>query len=87
MVVQLKDRSLTEEVAGIRDAVLQAFQGRFKEPMAVRTSLEYEGFNNLTEVERCSLEAEFSRDEIKVAVWESDGEKSPGLDGFNLRFI
>ncbi|XP_058732688.1 uncharacterized protein LOC131604250 [Vicia villosa] len=39
------------------------------------------------EEDRGALEAEFSRDEIKAAVWESDGEKCPGPNGFNLGFI
>lgn len=33
------------------------------------------------------LERPFSEDEIKEAVWECDGNKSPGPDGFSLDFF
>jgi len=33
------------------------------------------------------LIAEFSEDEIKQAVWQCEGSKSPGPDEFNFNFI
>lgn len=41
----------------------------------------------LNEQESRSLEEPFTRDEIKQAVFEGNGDKSPGHDGFNLEFL
>ncbi|XP_058761354.1 uncharacterized protein LOC131634746 [Vicia villosa] len=87
VAVHLEDGSLIEDVVGIRKEVLQEFKARFKEAIAIRPTLENEGFMKLSLEDRDFLEAEFSREEIKAAVWDSDGEKCPGPDGFNLGFI
>ncbi|GAU51654.1 hypothetical protein TSUD_243660 [Trifolium subterraneum] len=33
------------------------------------------------------LMAPFSLEEVREAIWSSDGNKCPGLDGFNFNFI
>lgn len=34
-----------------------------------------------------NLEVSFTREEIKSVIWDSDGNKSPGLDKFNFKFL
>ncbi|GJT68087.1 putative RNA-directed DNA polymerase [Tanacetum coccineum] len=41
----------------------------------------------LNEVDANFLEAEFSKEEIKAAVWDCSGSKAPGPDGLNFKFI
>nr|GEX27870.1 hypothetical protein [Tanacetum cinerariifolium] len=44
-------------------------------------------FKNLSDVEISLLDSPFSCEEIKEAVWNYGGEKSPGPDGFTFKFI
>ena len=44
-------------------------------------------FQTLGSEENSFLVAPFSEEEIKDVVWSCDGNKCPGPDGFNLRFI
>lgn len=40
----------------------------------------------VSEDDNSVLTAPFSVEEVKEVIWESDGNKSPGPDGFNLNF-
>ncbi|KAL6566436.1 hypothetical protein OROGR_002051 [Orobanche gracilis] len=44
-------------------------------------------FKKISNNERCMLTARFEEEEIKEAVWNCDGDKSPGPDGYNFTFI
>lgn len=44
-------------------------------------------FRKITEVDSAMLCARFESLEIKEAVWDCDGDKSPRPDGFNFQFI
>lgn len=44
-------------------------------------------FKQVTEIENELLVAPFTIEEIREAVWECDGNKSPRPDGFNLIFF
>lgn len=44
-------------------------------------------FNSISGEEAAEIEKPFSEIEIKKAVWECSGEKSPGLDGYSFLFI
>ena len=44
-------------------------------------------FKRLNQEENLSLLATFTEEEIKEAVWQCEGSKSPGPDGFNFNFI
>lgn len=59
MVVRAENGSLIEDVNGIRNEVLLAFEGRFKEPMSRRPKLNNSGFMCLLEEDSSMLEAEF----------------------------
>lgn len=41
----------------------------------------------ISDDENNMLIAPFSIEEIKEVIWECDGRKSPGPDGFNFNFI
>lgn len=36
---------------------------------------------------RTNIEKEFTEEEIEVALMDCNGDKAPGLDGFNMRFL
>lgn len=87
MAVQAEDDCLIKDVSGVRNEVLKVFMGGFKESMEVRSEMNNACFKRLNEVDRNFLEVEFSREEVRMAVWESEGNKSPGPDGFNFKFL
>lgn len=44
-------------------------------------------FKRLSEEQNNWLEMEFTAEEIKQAVWDCEGTKAPGPDGFTFDFI
>jgi len=63
------------------------FQARFQATQDYGVSLEGVEFKNLYRETSASLIADFTKEEIKEAVWQCDGSKSSGLDGFNFNFF
>ncbi|KAJ9549873.1 hypothetical protein OSB04_022416 [Centaurea solstitialis] len=63
------------------------FARRFTEPFPKRPGFFSNKFKQLSQEDRDFLEAPFSSDEIKEAIWDCDGSKAPGPDGFNFNFI
>lgn len=55
--------------------------------MAEAPKLYGVSFNQLSEVENELLTTGFDMEEIREAVWDCEGDKSPGPDGFNFKFI
>ena len=45
------------------------------------------GFSQLSAEVASSLESPFSFEEVKRVVWQCEGSKAPGFDGFNFNFI
>lgn len=43
--------------------------------------------DSLTLDESLKLELPFSKEEAREVIWNVDGDKSPGPDGFNIRFF
>ncbi|GAU24549.1 hypothetical protein TSUD_148900 [Trifolium subterraneum] len=68
-------------------AVNSYFQNHVSSNYVVRPKLEGVVFSMLSEEENVSLTENFSLEEIKEVVWCSDGNKSPGPDGFNFAFL
>ncbi|XP_021985923.1 uncharacterized protein LOC110882144 [Helianthus annuus] len=62
----------------IKKAVLESFSGRFKEPNSKRPSLDGRGFRQLTTDQAKKLIEDFSKEEIKEAVWACGSDKAPG---------
>nr|KYP61675.1 Transposon TX1 uncharacterized [Cajanus cajan] len=81
------DGELVEEKTHMHRKVKDFFERHFRESNKARPRLGEWRFSSLSEGERFFLETPFSETEIKEAVWSCDGNKCPGPDGFNLRFI
>lgn len=76
-----------EGVDSIKDVVKKYFCRLFASQPWQRPVLDGLPFNCLSEAEKLALVEEFSLDEVKDAVWNWDGDKSPGPDGFNFSFF
>jgi hypothetical protein len=71
----------------VRTAVENFFANHFSAPDLVRPRLDGVVFPMLSVEENDSLSAPFTSEEIELVVKESDGNKSPGPDGFNFNFL
>lgn len=77
-----------EEPNRVKEAIMDHFRGHFQKKLASRVEMpRFLIDNRLEESEREVLIMEFTEEEIKAAVWDCDGSKSPGPDGFNLEFF
>ncbi|GKC98007.1 ribonuclease H-like domain-containing protein, partial [Tanacetum coccineum] len=65
----------------IKDIAFNHFSARFKESCQSRPVFDSNLFRMLNEVDANFLEAEFSKEEIKAAVWDCSGSKAPGPVG------
>ncbi|KAM0062164.1 putative RNA-directed DNA polymerase [Helianthus debilis subsp. tardiflorus] len=63
------------------------FEQLFKEENHCRPSLINNRFKVLSSEQSALLVKRFSKDEIKEAVWDCGGDKTPGPDGFTFSFI
>ncbi|GJT47353.1 putative RNA-directed DNA polymerase [Tanacetum coccineum] len=71
----------------IKDIAFNHFSARFKESCQSRPVFDSNLFRMLNEVDVNFLESEFSKEDIKAAVWDCSGSKAPGPDGLNFKFI
>jgi hypothetical protein len=71
----------------VRREVVTYFQNHFQEVTWVRPKLDGIGCNHLSVEEARGLEGGFSREEVVEVILLSDGNKSPGPDGFNFSFF
>ncbi|KAF5808150.1 putative RNA-directed DNA polymerase [Helianthus annuus] len=71
----------------IKDSVCSFFAEKFKEPYNDRPGLLCPVMKMISEADAEALVAPFSLCEIKDAVWDCEGDKAPGPDGINFRFI
>jgi len=78
---------LVEEPRQVKEEVMKFFQNRFNEESWNRPTLDGVTFNMISRVDAANLEAPFSEEEIKMAVWDCGGNKSPGPDGIYFNFI
>lgn len=62
------------------------FAHRFKEEDLNRPILEGYLFKKLDIEDKCSLELPFEEGDIKEAIWNCDGSKNPGPDGYSIMF-
>jgi hypothetical protein len=75
-------RSLPE----IKSAAVDYFYNLYKAPIGKKAEMGPVGFKMLNSQLSLWLEREVTSDEIKRCVWDCDGSKSPGPDGFNFKF-
>jgi hypothetical protein len=71
----------------IKAAVFSHFENHVASNFRVRPKLDGVMFPSLSEEENMGLIAPFTLDEIEEVVRLSDGNKSPGPDGFNFSFF
>lgn len=71
----------------LKEIAFDFFEERFREPVSVRPKMLLANITRLSEVEARSLVAPFTLVEIKEAVWDCNGDRAPGPDGFNFKFL
>lgn len=71
----------------VREAVVEYFERQLATTYWETPRLDGVAFEILSDGENRDLIAPFSMEEIEKVVKESDGNKSPGPDGFNFAFI
>jgi hypothetical protein len=73
-----------DEVKGF---VKNFFELNFSERWNNRPNLNGIQFQSLSDDDNLLLMRAFSLEEVKEVIWSSDGNKSPGPDGFNFKFL
>ncbi|XP_058760861.1 uncharacterized protein LOC131634226 [Vicia villosa] len=81
------NRDMEESVDNVKRGVVQHFAKRFVEEVPVRSVLEGVVFKSLSIEDRIWVELRFTEVEVKEAIWNCDGSKSPGPDGYSILFI
>ncbi|KAK1292074.1 hypothetical protein QJS10_CPB17g00140 [Acorus calamus] len=76
---------MTEE-ADIKEKIVQHFKHAFKKVKGWRPDWVDEGLKCIPDDLKEQLEEPFSEAEIKAAIFKSEGDKSPGPDGFSFQF-
>ncbi|GLT40907.1 hypothetical protein SLA2020_150050 [Shorea laevis] len=76
-----------EEPNGVKQEVREYFKNIFQEDQWDRPKLDGLQFKQLDDEDRIWLERDISVEEVKQAVGECGGDKSPSPDGFNFHFI
>ena len=81
------DGSWVDEPARVKEEIYRFFQQRFQDPLQCRPQLNGISSNTVGQQECQLLVESFKEEEIRRAVWDCGGEKSPGPDGLNFKFI
>ncbi|XP_057803173.1 uncharacterized protein LOC131018471 [Salvia miltiorrhiza] len=85
--LHVKDRWL-EDPGEVKKEIRSHFENQFKIRSGCKPTLPDDFVQKgITEEMRSKLDASFTEEEVKMAVWSCDGGKSPGPDGFNFHFI
>lgn len=71
----------------VKDEVKRFFNGKFVEENEERLKLEGVIFKRLEEGDNVLIGRPFDEKEVREAVWDYEGGKSPGPDGCNFIFI
>jgi len=76
-----------EEPCTVRAEAKKVFENRFKATRDFGVRLDEVEFRTLSPEDNECLIASFRVEEVKEVVWQCEGAKSPGPDGFNFNFI
>jgi len=76
-----------EEPSIVRLEAKNLFEARFRATKDLGVRLDEVEFKSLSPIDNEGLLAVFSEKEIRDAVWQCEGSKSPEPDGFNFNFI
>lgn len=71
----------------IKEEIHKFFASKFSEQWPCRPKLINPNFKQLSLSQANYLEAEFTSQEIKTAIWSCGGEKAPGPDGFTFKLL
>ncbi|XP_022018849.1 uncharacterized protein LOC110918877 [Helianthus annuus] len=71
----------------VKKGVFNFFRSKFVEECEARPTLICANLKKISSSDASWLEAQFSRDEIKAAVFGCGDDRAPGPDGFNFRFF
>nr|GEV97261.1 RNA-directed DNA polymerase, eukaryota [Tanacetum cinerariifolium] len=71
----------------VKDEFRDHFASRFNEPGPHLSHISFPFPNRLNDDQSADLETPITRDEIRLAVWGSGENKSPGPDGFTFEFF
>jgi hypothetical protein len=74
-------------VEEVKEFVKTFFESNFKESWECRPNLNGLQFQTLEDGDNLLLTAPFSTEEVKEAIWSSDGNKCPGPAGFNFNIL
>jgi len=80
------DSGWCEKLVIVKEEIRNKFCTRFYNQSRVKILLDNIDFLIISEADSVSLTKELT-EEVKGVVWECDGSKSSGLDGYNLNFI
>ena len=76
-----------ENVNDIKGVIKDHFEEFFKEEVFNRPTLDGVDFGSVGREDNELLTRPFTVEEIKEAIWDCDGNKCPGPDGFNFNFL
>jgi len=76
-----------EDIEVVRTFARSLFEKRFSKLAHFKVRLGNVDFQALMEEENARVTARISKEEIREAVWQCEGLKSPNRDGFNFNFI
>ncbi|XP_057444431.1 uncharacterized protein LOC130736645 [Lotus japonicus] len=76
-----------EEPTTVKLKVKEYFERKFSKDDVVAPRLDGVNFNQLSSADNAFLTTPFDLEEIKKAVWDCEGDKSPGPDDYNFHFI
>ncbi|KAJ0567310.1 putative RNA-directed DNA polymerase [Helianthus annuus] len=71
----------------VKKVVFDFFQKNFKEEMPSRPMLDCSFHRKLSEEDASFLVSKFTMEEVKQATFDCGSDRSPGPDGFNMKFI
>ena len=77
----------TEEPQVVQMEEKKLFEDRLSATKDFGVRLGGVKFRAISSDDNVSLISDFTKEEVKEAVWQCDGSKSPGPDGFNFKFI
>ncbi|KAJ9565765.1 hypothetical protein OSB04_001731 [Centaurea solstitialis] len=71
----------------IKDEAFNFYAKKFEGNLGVRSSFHSNNFSKLSEDQCKFLDADFTEAEIKNAIWDCEGDKAPGPNGFSFEFF
>lgn len=78
---------LTKRNDSLREAASKYFETLYTESINSKPRLDGLSYNNLNNVDCSQLEMKFIEDEVQECLHDYDGDKAPGPDGFNFKFL